>query len=219
MSPLGRIAVLALVLSVSGCSSQSPSTSPTVSPPVSVSPSAIVENSPTPSASPIEERTTAPAEEPAGPGTAPGLNRQVAFATVESGGDRVLTVGSDGIVKLGEYDDRALFVAVPSGGGFLLKTGTLRAGGEAYCLQVHSPGGSNPLQLKIQACDAAEKDQVFTFPEPPADSPGRLIEVAGLFALAGPEGDKVIVQESGEGDFMTNFSVVDKGKAAIPALD
>ncbi|MEU4687822.1 hypothetical protein [Actinoplanes sp. NPDC023714] len=200
MSPFGRIAVLALALSVSACSSASPETPEAA--PASIAPTV--------------EATT---EEPAGPGATPEPGRQVTFATVESGGDRVLTVGSDGVVKLGGYDDRALFVAVPSGPGFLLKTGTLRTGGEAYCLQVNAPGGANPLRLRTEACDAPEKDQIFTFPEPPADSPGRLIEVAGLFALAAPEGDRVIVQEAGEGDFMTNFKVADRGKATIPALD
>jgi hypothetical protein len=213
----------ALLLAVAACSSSpdpaptapvAPSTGTATAAPAPESTSA----SPAPTGTATGEPTDPPGEAPAGPGAAPGLNRQVVFSTVESGGDRMLTVGSDGVVKLGEYSERALFAAAPAGSGFLLKTGALRAGGEAYCLQVHSPGGSNPLQLKIAGCDTSEKDQVFTFPEPPADSPGRLIEVAGLFALAGPEGDKVIVQEAGEGDFMTNFTVTDKGKANIPTL-
>jgi hypothetical protein len=213
----------ALILAVQACSSSS---SPVASPTPSATTAAPTPESTSASVVPTATQPTAtgtvtdpPAEAPAGPGAQPGLNRQVVFSTVESGGDKVLTVGSSGVVELGAFSDRALFVAVPAGAGSLLKTGKLRAGGEAYCLEVHSAGGANPLQLKIAGCDTSEKDQIFTFPEPPADSPGRLIEVAGLFALAGPESDRVIVQESGEGDFMTNFAVTDKGKANIPTLD
>ncbi|WP_157435178.1 hypothetical protein [Actinoplanes missouriensis] len=170
----------------------------------------------TPSAT--KTATTAPA---GGPGDLPGLNRQVVFATVESGGDKVLTVGAKGVVELGAPGDRSLFVAVPVRPGaekFLLKTGTLRSGGEAYCLQVRSPGGSNPLQLAIEGCDASEKDQIFTFPVA-ADRSGRHVEVAGLFTLAGGTDPDAIVQESGEGDGLTSFTVVDRGAANIPALD
>ncbi|MBB2942184.1 hypothetical protein FB565_001897 [Actinoplanes lutulentus] len=171
---------------------------------------------------PTEAATTeAPTEAPAGPGSLPGLGRQVVFTTVASAGGDALTVGSDGILELAKPGDRSLFVTVPISPGaekFLLKTGKLRAGGDTYCLQVHSPGGSQSLQIKIESCDASEKDQIFTFPAPAADSPGRLIEVAGLFVQTTKEG-KVIAEESGDNEFLTNYAVEDRGKSNIPALD
>ncbi|MEU8241723.1 hypothetical protein AB0C07_26025 [Actinoplanes missouriensis] len=228
MSRLGRIVAsvggCALVLAVQACSSSPASTAGTAAP-ASVAPATpSATKAATPSAtkaatpSATKTATAAPAN---GPGDLPGLNRQVVFATVESGGDKVLTVGAKGVVELGAPGDRSLFVAVPVRPGaekFLLKTGTLRSGGETYCLQVRSPGGSNPLQLAIEGCDASEKDQIFTFPVA-ADRSGRHVEVAGLFTLAGGTDPDVIVQESGEGDGLTSFTVVDRGAANIPALD
>ncbi|WP_433826957.1 hypothetical protein ACQP2E_33325 [Actinoplanes sp. CA-015351] len=224
MSRLGRIVAsvggCALVLAVQACSSAStPSASPTSPAPAASSAAPPVESTPAEESAPVTE---APATEaPAGPGSLPGLNRQVVFTTVASAGGDALTVGSDGILELAKPGDRSLFVAVPVSSGaekFLLKTGKLRAGGEAYCLQVHSPGGSRSLQIKIEACDASEKDQIFTFPEAAADSPGRLIEVAGLFVQTTKEGE-VIAEESGDNGFLTNYAVEDRGKANIPALD
>jgi hypothetical protein len=90
-------------------------------------------------------------------------------------------------------------------------------GGEPWCLQVHSPGGGKALDLKIAACDAGKQDQIFTFPKT-QDGKGRLIQVNGLFAYAEGDADQVIVQESGEGDAMTAFTVRDEGKSTLPHL-
>ena len=84
------------------------------------------------------------------------------------------------------------------------------------CLAVDSPGGSQALELKTAACDTSKKDQIFTFPKT-TDGKGRLIEVNGLFALTQDKGEKVVVQESGEGDAMTAFTVRDQGKSDPPA--
>ncbi|MFD1369091.1 hypothetical protein [Actinoplanes sichuanensis] len=53
----------------------------------------------------------------------------------------------------------------PGSTKYLMQTARMIEGGEPWCLQVHKAGETTPLQLKIAACDAAEKGQVFTFPK------------------------------------------------------
>ncbi|GAA4592048.1 hypothetical protein GCM10023107_21970 [Actinoplanes octamycinicus] len=158
---------------------------------------------------------------PVGPGAAIKPDRQLVFATVPSGGRRMLTVGADGVVKLTDHrDDRALFVLTPIKPGssrYLMQTAKLTEGGEPWCLAVHSPGGSKSLELKIAACDASKPDQIFTYAKAP-DGKGRMIEVNGLYVYAEGDDDKVIVQESGEGDAITPFTVRDEGKSTLPHL-
>ncbi|WP_080128132.1 MULTISPECIES: hypothetical protein [unclassified Actinoplanes] len=149
---------------------------------------------------------------PVGPGDRIQPGRQLTFATVQSGGRWMLTVGADGVVVLTDHlVDQALFVVTettPGAGRFLLKTAT----GEQSCLQVHSPGRGSALRLKTAPCDPAQHDQIFTFPLA-HDGKGVLIEVNGLYAFAATDGGPLVVQESGEGDAMTAFSVRDQGPA------
>lgn len=206
---MSKIALLAggcaLAFGVAACGSGSTTATAGASP------------APAVSSAPVES-TSAPAGfAPVGPGATIQAERQFSFGTVQSGGQKLLTVGSDGIVKLDDHlTDRALFVTTPvrvGGDEYLMQTAKLVEGGEPWCLAVHSPGGSASLQLKTAACDASKKDQIFTFLKT-QDGKGRLIEVNGLFVLA-PGGDEIIVQESGEGDGLTGFTVRDQGKSTL----
>ncbi|PRX24928.1 hypothetical protein [Actinoplanes italicus] len=153
----------------------------------------------------------------AGPGADIRGNRQFLFATVDGG--KALTVDADGLLTVaGKSTGRSLFVTTPLAPGsrhHLLQTARMTVGDEPWCLQVHDPGGSRPLQLKTEACDAAEKNQVFTFPTAP-DGRGRLIEVNGLFVLADTGDGRVMMQQGGEGDAMSSFTVTDKGESTLP---
>jgi hypothetical protein len=137
------------------------------------------------------------------------------------GKPRTLTVGQDGFAGVtADPGDRSLFVTTPLAPGspsFLIQTARLIEGGEPWCLQVHTPGGTAPLRLKTAACDAAKKDQIFTFPKAFGGKTHH-IEVNGLFVLADTGDDRVIVQESGDGDAMSVFTVQDKGKSTLPRL-
>jgi hypothetical protein len=140
--------------------------------------------------------------------------------------DSVPAVTSTGRVDITEdFGDRALFVPVPKSAGsteFLIKTGKLRSGGEPLCLQVQG-NGSNPLTLVTKACDAAETNQLFKFDENGPDKQDRmtyLISVDGLYLHYSPGGRYgLIVEEPGEGDDLTSFVIIDRGGAALPALD
>ncbi len=210
MSGFGRVGAIALVLFVASCSAAKDDTGAT--------------GSGSSAPAPVESATTTtapPAFAPVGPGAAIEPGHQYTFGTVQSGGQKLLTVGPDGVVTLTDHlEDRALFVPTPVKAGaeeYLLKTGKIVKGGEALCLVVNSPGGSEPLNLKTAACDAGKDDQVFTFPAS-ADNKGRLIEIAGLFAFAEGGDGTVVVQESGEGDAMSAFTLRDQGKATIPQV-
>jgi hypothetical protein len=158
-------------------------------------------------------------------------DRQVFLYVLDDGAevpDSVPAVTSSGRLDItADYGDRALLVPVPKSPGskqFLVKTGKLRSGGEALCLQVRS-NGSDPLTLVTKACDAGRKDQSFRFQENGRDNQDRmtyLISVDGLYMRYdpdGPPGTGLIVQESGEGDDLTSFVIIDRGQATIPSLD
>ncbi|MEV6298617.1 hypothetical protein AB0M02_04345 [Actinoplanes sp. NPDC051861] len=228
MSVVGRVGAFALLLSVAACSAAERPPAVPVAVEATESSAPVSGPASAPASASASASGSAPASAPAkpgtpdGPGPLPRGDRQVVFATVASGGTRVLSVGADGLVELaGRESERALFVATPNRPGsekFMIKTGKLRTGGETWCLKVHSPGGSEPLRLRTDACDAGDRDQIFTLPAA-QNEPGRYLEVAGLFALATPDDGQVVVQESGEGDAMSSFAVVDRGRASIPALD
>ncbi|GIE84093.1 hypothetical protein [Actinoplanes regularis] len=220
MSAVAKIGLLAggslFVLSAAACSSSDP-----VSAPADGS-APVVSSAPASTAPPTESGSTTPAGiAPVGPGAPVRADRQLVFATAQSGGRKMLTVGSDGVVALTDrLGDKALFVPSPvevGGDRYLLKTAKMIEGGEAWCLHVNSPGGGQPLNLKTTACDAGKEDQIFTFPLAPGGK-GRLIEVGGMYVFAEGADGAVVVQESGEGDAMSSFTVRDEGKSTIPHL-
>ena len=124
-------------------------------------------------------------------------DRQVFLFVLDNGAevpDSVPAVTSSGRLDItADYGDRALLVPVPKSPGskqFLVKTGKLRSGGEALCLQVQS-NGSDPLTLVTKACDAGQKDQSFSFDENGRDNQDRmtyLISVDGLYMRYDPDG-------------------------------
>jgi hypothetical protein len=195
--------------------------------PPSVIPSSAPSTAPSASKTPSSRPAASPSRPASGGGVLSG-DRQVFFFVLDKGAEvpeSVPAVTSGGRVNItADYGERALFVPVPKSPGgkqFLIKTGKLRSGGEALCLQVQS-NGSDPLTLVTKACDAAEKDQSFKFDENGRDNQDRmtyLISVDGLYMRYdpnGPPGTGLIVQESGEGDDLTSFVIIDRGKATIP---
>ena len=122
-------------------------------------------------------------------------------------------------------DARVLFVPVPKGRGTperLIKTGTLRAGGEPLCLQVRS-NGANPFTIVTAACNADEPTQLFTFEPSGTDDEGRTtyaVRNRDTFLQSHPlEGTGLIAAKPGDAPPDTTFSLDDQGASALPRSD
>lgn len=137
--------------------------------------------------------------------------------------DSVLAVTGGGRLQVtDDYTERALLVPVPRGGGAperLIKTGTLRGGGEPLCLQVRGDG-ADPLTVVTAACDADEPTQLFTFEESGRDEDGRTtyaVRNRSAFLQWHPLGATGLVAEAvGNSRLETTFSLQDQGAAALP---
>jgi len=188
-----------------------------------------------PSASPSAKPTSpSPAKttKKSAPAVAGGVlsgARQVYFFVLDNGvevPESVMAVESSGRVEItGNYGGRALFVPTPVSPGaaaHLIKTGTLRASGEALCLKVRS-NGTNPLTVVTAACDAADKTQVFRFEKSGKDNQGRMtyaISNGDAFLQWNPTGTAgLIAEEIGDAKLSTTFVVIDRGKSTVPQLD
>jgi hypothetical protein len=137
--------------------------------------------------------------------------------------DSVLAVTAAGRIQVtDDYADRALFVPVPKARGAkerLIKTGTLRAGREPFCLQVQG-NGPDPLTVVTAACDAGEPKQLFTFEPAGQDDEGRTtyaVRNRDAFLQWHPLGAAGLVAEKVDDSQMeTTFSLQDQGAAALP---
>ncbi|MEU8615630.1 hypothetical protein AB0C29_47385, partial [Actinoplanes sp. NPDC048791] len=140
--------------------------------------------------------------------------------------DSVLAVTAAGRIQVtDDYADRALFVPVPKGRGAkerLIKTGTLRAGGEPFCLQVQG-SASGPLTVVTAPCDTGEPKQHFTFEPAGQDDEGRTtyaVRNRDAFLRWHPLGAAGLVAEKADDSQMeTTFSLQDQGAAALPKGD
>jgi len=138
----------------------------------------------------------------------------------------VLAVTASGRLQVTDsYADQALFVPVPKGGGTperLIKTGTLRAGGEPLCLQVRGTG-PNPLTIVTAACSADDPTQLFTFEPSGTDDEGRTtyaVRNRDGFLQWHPLGATGLVAEKlGDSPPDTTFSLDDQGVSALPRSD
>ncbi|SNY69783.1 hypothetical protein [Paractinoplanes atraurantiacus] len=135
--------------------------------------------------------------------------------------------------KLGlssSFGDKDLFVIVPSGDRFSIKTAKLRVGGEPLCVSAKVGPGGAPALIHLVGCDAAAPSQKFRFRET-GESNGKptytIYTGADTFIVQDPTGEiaglgtGVIAATIGEGtaDIDTPFVLADKGKASLPALD
>jgi hypothetical protein len=228
--------VLAGALGAGIALAQPRNTTPTPVAPASTSPSPAPSPSAAPSRTPSSPPSTTPTSKappsspPAGSGSGGVLSgsRQLFVFVLDNGAeipDTVLAVTESGRLDVtADYGDRALLVPVPTAPGskkYLVKTGKLRSGGEALCLQVQN-NGSDPLTLVTKACDTSEKDQLFAFEENGRDNQDRMtyrIQVNGVYMHYSPDGQfGLIVEESGEGDDLTSFVLIDRGKATLPTF-
>jgi hypothetical protein len=130
----------------------------------------------------------------------------------------VLAVTSTGRIDLTDtYDDRALFVLVPNGGVYSIKTGKIVKGGEPLCAALKT-NGTKPLTIVTAACDAGDPAQRFTIE---GQNPSGYAISAGSAYLQwfryGTNG--LIAQELGDQTLETTFTFTDRGKANLPVLD
>jgi len=115
--------------------------------------------------------------------------------------------------------EHGLFVLVPAGDKFLIKTAKSSTGGEPDCAGTRN-NGSAPLTVVATVCDASRRGQLFTITEQGADDEGDptyAISVNDAFLQMGESG--LIAEELGDAPLETTFSFVDNGEATLPILD
>ena len=164
-----------------------------------------------------------------GPAKAGGVlsgSRQVYFSVVDQGvelPESNLAVSAGGRLEVAdEYGDTALFVPTPAqagSGDFLIKTGKLRSGGAALCLQVKT-NGSNPLTVVDATCDPADDSQLFKIQKHGKDSNNDTtyaIENRGTYLQWNPTGSAgLIAEELGDATLETTFVITDRGASTVP---
>jgi len=164
-----------------------------------------------------------------GPAKAGGVlsgSRQVYLSVVDQGvelPESNLAVSSSGRVEVAdEYGDPAYFVPTPmsdGSGAYLIKTGKLRSGGAALCLQVQS-NGSNPLTVVTAACDPADDTQLFKIEQHGKNDQKRMtyaIQNRGAYLQWNPTGPSgLIAEELGDATLGTTFVITDRGASTVP---
>ncbi|RYB93083.1 hypothetical protein EUA93_01165 [Nocardioides oleivorans] len=112
---------------------------------------------------------------------------------------------------------RNQFVLVPTGDRFLVRTATLRSGGEPLCLQL------GKRAVVVTACDAGRRHQQFSFrsASPSNGKPTWTIRTTRNRYLVQNDlgGFEPAVIGEGTPDIDTPFLLVDKGVASLPDLD
>jgi hypothetical protein len=140
--------------------------------------------------------------------------RQVVIAPVPSF-ESVLALDSRGRLNLTDGEgSRSLFVFVPAGKSYLIKTAKADAGsGEPLCLSI-KVNGSNPLTVVATACDAGAAAQRFE-----VTARGKTYAISNRSAFLQVVKGELIAEELGDAPLGTTYKLVDNGKASLPALD
>ena len=138
----------------------------------------------------------------------------------------LLPVASEGILGIDRdlqatyveaQGKRHQFVLVPSAKRYLIKTASIRRGGEPLCLELGSSS------VEVTACDASERHQLFSFrPATPSnDKPTWTIRTSKHRYLLQNDLGAFESAWIGEGtdDIDTPFLLGDKGRANLPVLD
>jgi hypothetical protein len=173
------------------------------------------------SASAGRPATPQPAAKPVKPAKGDGAiltGRRQINIRVDQDPDGVLGVTAAGRIDLTDtHGDRALFVLVPNGGAYAIKTGTIVEGGEPLCAGLQH-NGTKPLTVVTKACDVADPSQRFTIERESAAGYAISSDSAYLqWFRYGKNG--LIAQELGDQTLQTTFTFTDRGKATLPILD
>ncbi|WP_305787080.1 hypothetical protein [Symbioplanes lichenis] len=147
--------------------------------------------------------------------------RQVVIKPVEEF-ESILAVDARGRLNLTDGEsDKSLFVLVPNGAKWLIKTAKADPSGEPACMGLKN-NGSNPLTVVAALCDAGRTGQNFTITKLDAtDSAGRptyaISSRDAFLQYFGRSG--LIAEELGDAPLKTTFSFVDNGPSTLPILD
>ncbi|WP_306211095.1 hypothetical protein [Actinoplanes sp. RD1] len=147
--------------------------------------------------------------------------RQVVIKPVEEF-ESILAVDARGRLNLTDGDiDKGLFVLVPNGNKWLIKTAKADPNGEPACMGLKN-NGSNPLTVVAALCDAGRAGQNFAITKLDAtDSSGRptyaISSRDAFLQYFGRSG--LIAEELGDAPLKTTFSFVDNGPSTLPILD
>ncbi|MBB2946586.1 hypothetical protein FB565_006354 [Actinoplanes lutulentus] len=190
--------------------------------------------------SPASRPTTRPASTPTTAATGGGANGSGVFSgtrqvyLLPKNSEATLGVVGGGKIGLSSaFGDNELFVLTPTtpgGDEFQIRTGKLRAGGEALCVSAKLGAGGKPGTVVTAGCDAGAGDQVFRFRRT-GESNGKptytIRTGSTTYIIQDPTGEiagtgvGVAAVTIGEGtaDIDTPFVIADKGKASLPSLD
>ncbi|WP_067495432.1 hypothetical protein [Actinoplanes sp. TFC3] len=146
--------------------------------------------------------------------------RQVVIRPVQAS-ESILAVDDKGRLNATDGDsEHNLFVLVPNGDKYSIKTAKANKSGEADCMGIKA-SGSNPLTVVATACDASRSGQRFTITKEKKDQNGRptyAISSEGAF-LQIPSDAGLIAEELGDSPLRTTYAFVDNGPAKLPSLD
>jgi hypothetical protein len=147
--------------------------------------------------------------------------RQVVIKPVEEF-ESILAVNARGRLDLTDGEsDKSLFVLVPNGAKWLIKTAKADPSGEPACMGLKN-NGSKPLTVVAAACDASRAGQNFVITAlDTKDSSGRTTYAISsrdaFLQYFGRSG--LIAEELGDAPLKTTFSFVDNGPSTLPILD
>lgn len=123
-----------------------------------------------------------------------------------------------------DYGERALFVpdpVAPDSDRYVIKTGKIRSGGEAFCWSVRA-NESTPSTIVTAACDYGDARQIFTVTEAGEDNQERMTYVIRngdqhlTFDPVGEHG--LIARDLGDTPPDTTYVFVDRGASTVPEL-
>jgi hypothetical protein len=208
------------------------------------SPSVVVSSAPAPSAAPsappappsvspsrtkVKPATSAarPKKSEDNPGPLSG-ERQLFIFTLFKGEEvpeSVVAVTKEQQVEITlDYGERALFVpvrAAPEGDEYVIKTGRIRSGGEAFCWVVQGDGTA-PGKVVIDACDLGDPRQMITIKEAGKDNQDRMtytLRNGDRYLTYDPLGeDGFAAQDLGGKDPESTYVFIDRGESTIPEL-
>jgi hypothetical protein len=167
-------------------------------------------------------RTTAPAGSKTGDAAILAGQRQVYLDLVQDPDGTVAVDAKQRLDLSDAYGDRALFVLVPNGERFSIKTGKITVGGEPSCLALKK-NGSKPSTIVATGCASGDADQEFRLTFQEKDAEGRrtyTIGVGSSLLTWNRYGTDGLIAEvpADAGWEKTTFVLLDQGPAQLPQI-
>jgi hypothetical protein len=170
---------------------------------------------PTPTASaPVPATSTTPPASPPDTGTSGDPfagDRQVAIR-MHAGPGAVLTIDAKGrLVGTDAVTERGLFVLVPVGRKYQIRTAARYGSGEPSCLGTKFNGTAGPDTIVAAVCDTRANGQLFIFKQQRDRTYEMSVTDDGVIQFNEKSG--IFAQPLGDSTLDTTFSFIDRGPA------